>query len=145
MCRLLEKAVGDLSIEQLNSSYREGGWTIRQVVHHIADCYINYYIRIKLALTEDTPIIKPFKQELWAELTDAQTSAINISLDLIESLNMRLLTLIRSQSPDELNRKFHHPVTGDFSIIKALGFNTWHGYHHLEHILNYRKRIGLEG
>ena len=134
-----------MSIEQLNSSYREGGWTIRQVVHHTADCYINYYIRIKFALTEDTPIIKHFKQELWAELTDAKTLAVEISLELIESLNMRLLTLTRSLSPDELNRKFSHPVTGYFTIIKAIGFNVWHSYHHLAHILNYRKSIGFEG
>ena len=142
--QLLANSVRDLSMEQLDSSYREGGWTIRQVVHHMADSYINLYIRIKLALTEDTPTIKPFNQELWAELSDAQTLPVEISLKLIESLNIRLVTLIRSLSQSELNRQFRHPETGDLSLKKAIGLYAWHGNHHLAHIMNFRKSIGLE-
>ncbi|TGE34115.1 putative metal-dependent hydrolase [Desulfosporosinus sp. Sb-LF] len=139
----LANSVGDLSIEQLDSSYREGGWTIRQVVHHIADTYINLHIRIRLAITEDKPTIKLFNQELWAELPDAQTLPVGISLNLIESLNIRLVTLIKSLSHSELNRQFRHPEAGDLNLKKAIGLYAWHGNHHLAHILNFRKSIGL--
>jgi len=142
--RLFADSVKDLSKEQLDSSYRPGGWTIRQVVHHVADSHINGYIRFKLALTEDNPIIKPYKEALWAELEDARTLSVDVSLKLIETLHYRWVTLLKSLSHNELNRHLRHPEAGDLSLKKAIGLYAWHGNHHLAHIMNFRRKIGLE-
>ena len=142
--RLLADSVRDLSKEQLDSSYRPGGWTIRQVVHHLADSHMNVYIRFKLALTEDNPIIKPYKEALWAELEDSRTLPIDVSLKLVETLHIRWVTLLRSLSPTELNCQFRHPDDGDLSIKKAIGLYAWHGNHHLAHIINFRKSLGIK-
>ncbi|MDQ7096644.1 putative metal-dependent hydrolase [Desulfosporosinus sp. PR] len=141
--QLLVDSVKDLKEEQLNSSYRPGGWTIRQVVHHIADSHMNGYIRFKLALTEDTPIIKSYNEALWAELEDARTLPVEVSLNLVETLHKRWAVLLRSLSSTELNRQFRHPEDGDLNIKKAIGLYAWHGNHHLAHITNYRKSIGI--
>lgn len=141
--RLLAESLKDLSEDQLNSSYRPGGWTIRQVVHHIADSQMNGYIRCKLALTEDIPTIKPFNEDLWAELEDARTLPVDVSLKLIETLHKRWSVFLRSLSSSELNRQFRHPEAGDLSLKKAIGLYAWHGNHHLAHITNYRKSMGL--
>jgi Mycothiol maleylpyruvate isomerase N-terminal domain. len=141
--RLLVDSVRGLSKDQLDSSYRPGGWTIRQVVHHIADSHMNSYIRFKLALTEDLPIIKPFNEGLWAELEDARTLSVDVSLKLIETLHIRWVVLLRSLSSVELNRQFRHPEAGDLSLKKAIGLYAWHGNHHLAHITNFRNSIGL--
>ena len=141
--QLLADSVRDLSKEQLDSSYKPEGWTIRQVVHHIADSHMNGYIRFKLALTEDNPIIKPYKEALWAELEDSRTLSVDVSLKLVETLHCRWATLLRSLSSVELNRQFRHPEAGDLSIKKAIGLYAWHGNHHLAHIINFRKSIGL--
>lgn len=140
--QLLVDSVKDLREGQLNSSYRPGGWTIRQVVHHIADSHMNGYIRFKLALTEDTPTIKPYNEALWAELEDARTLPVEVSLKLVETLHKRWAVLLRSLSSTELNRQFRHPEAGDLSIKMAIGLYAWHGNHHLAHITNYRKSIG---
>lgn len=140
--RLLDESLKDLSEDQLNSSYRLGGWTIRQVVHHIADSHMNGYIRCKLALTEDIPTIKPFNEVLWAELEDGRTLPVDVSLKLIETLHQRWTVLLRSLSTTELDRQFRHPEAGDLSLKKAIGLYAWHGNHHLAHITNYRKSIG---
>ena len=141
--RSLAESLKDLSEEHLNSSYRPGGWTIRQVVHHLADSHMNGYIRFKLALTEDIPTIKPFNEVLWADLEDARTLPVDVSLKLIETLHERWSVLLRSLSNNELNRQFRHPEAGDISLKKAIGLYAWHGNHHLAHITNYRKSIGL--
>ncbi|AFM41536.1 DinB family protein [Desulfosporosinus acidiphilus SJ4] len=138
--RLLADSVKDLSKEQLNSSYRPGGWTIRQVVHHIADSHMNGYIRFKLALTENNPTIMPYNEALWAELEDARTLPVEVSLKLIETLHERWAFLMRSLSGTELNCQFRHPEAGDVSLRKGIGLYAWHGNHHLAHITNY---IGL--
>ena len=143
--RLLADSVRDLSKEQLDSSYRPGGWTIRQVVHHIADSHMNGYIRVKLALTEDIPIIKPYNEALWAELEDSRTLPVDVSLKLVETLHFRWAALLRSLSPTEFNCQFRHPEAGDLSLKKAIGLYAWHGNHHLAHIMDFRKIIGLEG
>jgi len=143
--QLLANSVRDLSMEQLDSSYRPGGWTIRQVVHHIADSHMNGYIRLKLALTENNPIIKPYNEALWAELEDSRTLPVEVSLKLVETLHFRWATLMRSLYPTELNCQFHHPEAGDLSLKKAIGLYAWHGNHHLAHIMDFRKIIGLEG
>ncbi|EGW40238.1 YfiT family bacillithiol transferase [Desulfosporosinus sp. OT] len=137
--QLLVDSVRDLTKEQLDSSYRPGGWTIRQVVHHIADSHMNGYIRFKLALTEDNPTIKPFNEVLWAELEDARTLSVDVSLKLIETLHERWSVLLRSLSTNELNRQFRHPEAGDLSLKKAIGLYAWHGNHHLAHIMSFTK------
>lgn len=142
--QLLANSIRDLSIEQLDSSYRPGGWTIRQVVHHIADSHMNGYIRVKLALTEDIPIIKPYNEALWAELEDSRTLPVDVSLKLVETLHFRWATLLRSLSPTELKCQFRHPESGDLSLKKAIGLYAWHGNHHLAHIMNFRKSTGIE-
>lgn len=141
---LLSKSIEGLSEEQLNSSYRAGGWTIRQVIHHIADTNMNFYVRIKLALTEDCPTIKLFDQTQWAELDDARNMSVDVSLKLIESLNKRWVHLIRSLTSDQLNSKFRHPKIGEVSIKKAISLYYWHGHHHMGFINTFKKRIGLE-
>ena len=140
---LFADSVKDLSMEQLDSYYRPGGWTIRQVVHHVADSHMNGYIKFKLALTEDNPIVKPYKEALWAELEDARTLPVDVSLKLIETLHCRWVTLLKSLSQSELNRQFCHPEAGDLSLNKVIGLYAWHGNHHLAHIMNFRKSIGL--
>ena len=142
--RLLANAVKDLTSEQLDSSYRPGGWTIRQVVHHIADAHMNAYIRFKLALTEENPIIKPFEEALWAELADSKTLSVDVSLKLIDAIHTRWVILIKSLSLEQLAKCFRHPEAGDLSLKKALGLYAWHGNHHLAHITNYRTSIGLD-
>jgi uncharacterized damage-inducible protein DinB len=128
-------AVTGLSEEQLDIPYREGGWKIRQVVHHIADSHMNAYIRFKLALTEENPVIKPYEEARWAELEDSKLP-IDVSLTLIESVHVRLVELLKSLNEEELKRTFVHPASGIVSIEKNIGLYAWHGNHHLAHITN---------
>ena len=130
---LLRAAVKNMNMEQLDTPYRSGGWTVRQVVHHLADSHMNAYIRIKLALTEDNPTIKPYKEGEWAELPDSKLP-INVSLDLLDALHKRLVHLLRHLSSSELNKTFHHPVSGEVTVGKNIGLYAWHGRHHLAHI-----------
>jgi len=140
---LLLKSIEGLSEEQLDCSYRPGGWTLKQVVHHIADSHLNGYVRFRLALTEDCPTIKPFEEARWAELEDARNMPIDVSLRLIESLHRRWVRLIRSLTSTQLDSKFHHPDMGNVSIKKAISLYAWHGNHHLGHINSFKKRIGI--
>src|SRR5205809_8062319 len=105
----LREAIRGLSPEQLDTPYREGGWTVRQVVHHVPDSHMNAYIRFKLALTEHEPTIKPYDEAVWAQLVDARTGPIEPSLDLLEGLHQRWTLLLRSLSDQEVKRKFYHP------------------------------------
>lgn len=138
---LLQNAVKDLNDNQLDTPYRMGGWTIRQVVHHVADSHLNAYGRFKLALTEDKPIIKPYDQEKWAELPDS-TLPVTISLSLLDALHKRWVTLLRSLTPSELEKTFIHPESGEVSVGKNIGIYAWHGRHHLAHITSLRSRKG---
>ncbi|WP_066052618.1 YfiT family bacillithiol transferase [Robertmurraya korlensis] len=131
----LREAVTDLTDEQLDTPYREGGWTIRQVVHHIADSHMNAYIRFKLALTEDSPVIKPYEEARWAELEDSKLP-VDVSLMLIESVHIRLIVLLKALNEDERKRTFVHPESGVVSLEKNIGLYAWHGNHHLAHITN---------
>ncbi|KOO52678.1 metal-dependent hydrolase [Viridibacillus arvi] len=132
--RLME-VVHHLSDEELEYTYREGSWTIRQIVHHIADSHMNAYIRFKLALTEENPIIKPYAEEKWAGLPDSKLSIVS-SLNIIESLHERWVHLIENVTDEQLKRAFIHPDSGIVSLEKNIGIYAWHGNHHLAHIKN---------
>lgn len=130
---LLREAVKGLDEDQLDTPYRTGGWTVRQVVHHLADSHMNAFIRLKLALTEQNPVIKPYNEAEWAKLPDSQL-AVDISLSLLESLHIRLVKLLRSLSPADLEKTFIHPESGEVPVGKNIGIYSWHGRHHLAHI-----------
>jgi uncharacterized damage-inducible protein DinB len=136
----LRKAVEGLSDAQLDTPYRPGGWTVRQVVHHLPDSHINSYIRFKLALTEDNPVIKPYNEAKWAELPDTFSTPISISIDLLMNIHIRWVNLLTSLSPSDLNRTFRHPESGLLSLGKAIALYAWHGKHHIAHITSLRKR-----
>ena len=138
----LRAAVEGLTEEQLNTPYRPGGWTVRQVVHHVPDSHLNSYVRFRLALTEQEPTIKPYNESQWAELTDARSAPIDLSLDLLEALHDRWVVLLRSLSPSDLKRKFIHPEIGDVTLDKNIALYSWHGRHHVAHITSLRERMG---
>ena len=136
----IRSLVKGLDDRQLDSPYRDGGWTIRQVVHHVLDSHMNMYIRMKLAVTEESPIIKPYDEVRWAELPDGRSAPISMSLDLLEALHQRWVTFLRSLSEEQLHRTFVHPELGSVSIFEALAMYAWHGRHHTAHIQNALKR-----
>jgi len=138
----LRQAVARLTQEQLDTPYRPGGWTVRQVVHHLADSHMNAYIRFRLALTEDEPTIKPYAQERWAALTDARTAPTELSLSLLESLHRRLVLLAQSLRAEDFARTFRHPEMGVVTLDRLLGMYAWHGRHHIAHITSLRDRMG---
>jgi len=138
----LREAVMGLSKEQLDTPYRPGGWTVRQVAHHIPDSHMNAYIRFRLALTENEPTIKPYEQQLWAELPDAKTADIEMSLKLFEGLHQRWVLLLRAMKPEDFQRKFNHPENGISALERTLQLYAWHGKHHIAHITSLRKRMG---
>jgi hypothetical protein len=138
----LGAAVAGLSAGQLDTPYRPGGWTVRQVVHHVPDSHMNSYVRFRLALTEDEPTIKPYDESRWAELADSRTARIETSLALLESLHERWVLLLRSLSPADFRRQFRHPELGVVSLEKNLALYAWHGRHHVAHIHSLRERMG---
>jgi hypothetical protein len=138
----LRAAVDGLSDEQLDTPYREGGWTVRLVVHHIAVSHANAYIRFKLALTEDWPTIKLYDEAAWAELADGKTLPLAPSLAMIEGLHARWLALLEAMTSDDYHRGFNHPERGQVPLAMALAMYDWHARHHLAHITNLRKRQG---
>ncbi len=138
----LRASVKGLSDQQLDTPYRPGGWTVRQVVHHLADSHMNSYIRMKLALTEEQPTIKPYDEKRWAELGDARTAPPEVSLILLESLHRRWVQLLRSLSAVDWPRTFHHPESGVMSLDTALQYYEWHGRHHIAHITSLRQGMG---
>jgi uncharacterized damage-inducible protein DinB len=138
----LRLTVRGLSAEQLDTPYRPDGWTVRQVVHHLPDSHLNAFIRFKLALTEDKPTIKPYHENLWAELPDSRTAPVEISLALLESLHSRWVVLLRSMTPSDFARTFVHPERGVQTLDRTLALYAWHGNHHIAHITTLRKRKG---
>lgn len=138
---LLKEAVGNMDDEQLDTAYRPGGWTVRQVVHHVADSHMNAYVRFKLALTEENPVIKPYEQGRWAELPDYEMP-VDISLTLLEAVHGRLHKLLSGLSAEDLNRTFLHPESGEVKVGENIGMYAWHGRHHLAHITSLSKRQG---
>jgi uncharacterized damage-inducible protein DinB len=137
----LKAAVRGLSDEQLDTPYRDGGWTVRQVVHHLPDSHLNAYIRFKLALTEDNPTIKPYDQELWANLTDSRTAPIEMSVALLESVHKRWVTLLEAMKPEDFSRTFFHPEYQEkVTLDSTLALYAWHGRHHVGQITSLRER-----
>ena len=137
----IKQAVTGLSNEQLDTSYRPDGWTIRQVVHHVTDSHINSYTRFKLALTEDNPTIRPYDEAVWAELPEAKTGALELSLPLLEALHKRWVVMLKNISADDVNRKLYHPGSKQqMTISSLLHLYAWHCDHHLAHIVNLKKQ-----
>ncbi len=139
--RMLQDAVKDLDDEQLDTPYRLDGWTIRQVIHHLADSHMNAYIRLKLALTEESPVVKTYDETKWAELADYQFP-VKGSLLLLEGLHKRWAELLRTLSQSEMEKTFTHPELGEVLIYKNIGMYAWHGKHHLAHITSLLERKG---
>jgi len=137
----LQEAVAGLSDTQLNTPYREGGWTVRQLVHHIADSHANSYVRFKLALTEDWPTIKPYDETAWASLPDSRMP-IEVSLIFVDALHARWVALLESMSEADFQRGFNHPERGRQDLAAALALYDWHSRHHTAHITRLRARLG---
>jgi len=138
----LRSAVAGLSRDQLETPYRPGGWTVKQVVHHLPDSHMNAYVRFKLALTEDEPAIKGYDEASWAELSDSQRVPIDVSLDLLDSLHMRWVALLRGMDAPAFLRRLKHPERGLLTLAHMLGLYAWHGPHHVAHITALRSREG---
>jgi DinB family protein len=139
----LRAAVTGLTPSQLDTPYRDKGWTVRQVVHHLPDSHLNAYTRIKLALTEDEPTIKPYDEARWAELPDARTAPVEPSLTLLECLHRRWVLLLRELGPRDFGRRFHHPEQSrSIGLEEVLAMYAWHGRHHVAHITSLRSRMG---
>jgi uncharacterized damage-inducible protein DinB len=137
----LRTAVKGLSDSQLDTPYRPGGWTVRQLVHHVADSHLNAYTRFRLALTEENPTIKPYEEAAWAELVDARTLPIGVSLDLLDALHERLVHLLRATPAEAFARTLNHPENGPMTMDTLLGIYAWHGRHHTAHVSALRERM----
>ena len=138
----LRAAVKGLNDTQLDTPYRDDGWTVRQVAHHVPDSHMNAYIRFKLALTEQHPTIKPYEQQLWAEMVDAKTAPVELSLVLLESLHTRWVMLLNATKLSDFARTLNHPESGDQNLDVVLQHYAWHGRHHVAHITTLRERMG---
>ena len=135
----LRSAVSGLTDQQLDTPYREGGWTVRQVVHHVGDSHANCYVRVKLALTEDWPTIKTYDEAAWANLADSRLP-VESSLDFIEALHVRWVVLLESLSYEDFQKGFQHPEMGRQNLAKVLALYDWHSRHHTAHITSLRAR-----
>ena len=137
----LRAAVRGLEESQLETPYRSGGWTVRQVVHHVPDSHMNAYVRFKLALTEDDPTIKPYAEDRWADLSDTKATPVEVSMTLLDSLHDRWVRLLRSLTSNDWKRTFRHPELGSMTLEKTLALYAWHGKHHVAHITELRKQM----
>jgi hypothetical protein len=138
----LRAAVHGLSPQQIDTPYRPGGWTVRQLVHHVPDSHLNSYMRFRLALTEQEPTIKPYDQDRSAQLSDSRTAPIEVSLSLLESLHERWVLLLRSLTAADWKRTFRHPELGVVKLEGTAALYAWHGRHHVAHITSLRQRMG---
>ena len=138
----LRAAIAGLNEAQLDTPYRPGGWTVRQVVHHFADSHMNSYVRFRLALTEDEPTIKTYDEARWAELSDAKAAPIEPSLALMDNLHARWVMLLKAFKQKDWTRTFRHPERGLMTLEQNLALYDWHGRHHVAHITRLREREG---
>jgi uncharacterized damage-inducible protein DinB len=138
----LRAAVRGLDDVQLDTPYRDGGWTVRQVVHHVPDSHMNAYTRMKLAVTENHPAIKPYHEALWAELADGRGAPVEWSLALLDALHARWVTFLRSLPEADFRRALYHPESGDLTLDVVTLHYDWHGRHHVAHITSLRERMG---
>ncbi|MGH9790718.1 MAG: YfiT family bacillithiol transferase [Candidatus Acidiferrales bacterium] len=136
------KAVAGLNEQQLATPYREGGWTVRQVIHHVPESHMNSYCRFKWALTEDVPTIKTYEEQKWAETAEVQKTPVEVSLQLLESLHARWVGLLRAMTAGDFARRFKHPDLGEMNLDTLLSLYEWHGRHHVAHITSLRRRMG---
>ena len=141
----VRSAVQDLKPEQLDTPYRPEGWTVRQVVHHVPDSHMNAYVRFKLALTEEQPPIKPYKEADWAKLPDSKITPIEVSLHLLAALHARWVDLLQALQPSDFGRTLYHPEHGIVTLDRMLAMYAWHSKHHLAHITSLRERMGWNG
>jgi hypothetical protein len=139
--RLREAVVG-LTGGQLDTPYRPGGWTVRQVAHHVPDSHMNAYVRLKLALTENDPTVKPYEEQLWAQLPDARETPVEVSLALLDFLHLRWGILLRALQPADFARRLVHPASGVMTVDNLVDHYAWHGRHHVAHITALRQREG---
>lgn len=138
----MREAVRELSDDQIETPYRPGGWTIRQLVHHVPDSHLNAYVRFKLALTEDEPTIKPYDEARWAELPDTRVVPIATSLTMLDVIHERWVALLRAMEPADFERPLNHPETGRQRLDQMLAMYAWHGPHHVAHVTALRERMG---
>jgi uncharacterized damage-inducible protein DinB len=138
----MRAAVKGLSEAQLDTPYREGGWTVRQVVHHVPDSHVNAYVRLKLALTEDKPTIKTYEEAAWAELPDSKSASIGVSQLLLDAVHARWDRVWRGMKAEDFARKVVHPEHGERSVDWLLFMYEWHGRHHVAHITELRSQKG---
>jgi hypothetical protein len=138
----MRRAVAGLDDGQLDTPYREGGWTVRQVVHHLVDSHVNSYVRFKLAMTEDRPSIRTYEEKAWAELPDAKHAPVEGSLLILESLHARWVAFLRSIEAKDFARSLHHPESGDLTVDVLLEIYGWHCPHHEGHVTSLRARRG---
>jgi uncharacterized damage-inducible protein DinB len=138
----LRSGIQGLTPGQIETPYRPGGWTVRQVVHHVPESHSNSYIRFKLALTEDTPLIKPYDEALWAKLPDVASTPLEASLTLLEALHERWVQLLKQMTESDYMRSFRHPELGLVRLDQNLALYAWHGKHHTAHITSLRDRMG---
>ena len=138
----LRRAVAGLREEQLDTPYRPGGWTLRQVIHHVADSHINAYTRFRLGFTENNPTIKPYEEKDWAELPDVRHLSVDVSLHLLDALHERLVNLLRGMPASSFARTVVHPESGLLTMDALLSIYAWHGKHHTAHITALRQRQG---
>ena len=139
----MDVVIENLDEHQLQTEYRPGGWTVNQVVHHVADSHMNAYVRTKLALTEDNPQIKPYKEELWAKLPDANNVPVNVSITLLHALHRRWVTALQSMHESDWDRTYFHPESErNVPLWEVVALYAWHSRHHMEHIRKLRGKMG---
>ena len=138
----MDACIENLDEHQLEIPYRAGGWNIRQVVHHVADSHMNAYIRLRLALTEDNPTVKPYIESAWAELPDVATVPVNVSVTMLHAMHRRIVALLQAIAPEDWERTYYHPEhKRDFPLWEVVAMYAWHSRHHTEHIMQLRERM----
>ena len=138
----IENAIANLDEHQLQTAYRDGGWTVHQLVHHVADSHLNAYCRFKLGYTEDKPTIRPYEEKLWAETADVKNLPVNISITLLYAVHQRLSEFLKSLTDEDWQQKsvFHPEHNKEMSLWHLLGLYSWHSRHHVAHITSLREK-----